>query len=75
MLLKLHASLLASDYFFLFEECAKQYVGETKREFKYRMDEHVRDAHVNRERTVAIHSTKLAIGNNYMEGSGSVTTK
>ena len=33
----------------------KQYVGETKREFKFRMAEHERDTRVKRETPVSIH--------------------
>ena len=36
-------------------KCAKQYVGETKREFRFRMAEHVRDTRVKRETPVSIH--------------------
>ena len=36
-------------------KCVKQYVGETKREFRFRMAEHVRDTRVKRETPVSIH--------------------
>ena len=36
-------------------KCTKQYVGETKRELKFRMAEHVRDTHVKRDTSVSIH--------------------
>ena len=42
-------------YFITCTKYAKQYVGETKRELKYGMAEHVRDTRVKRETPVSIH--------------------
>ena len=42
-------------YLITCKNCAKQYVGETKREFKFRMAEHIRDTRVKRETPVSIH--------------------
>ena len=36
-------------------KCVRQYVGETKREFRYRMTEHIRDTQLNRDTPVANH--------------------
>ena len=36
-------------------KCARQYVGETKWEFRYRMTEHLRDTRLNRDTSVANH--------------------
>ena len=39
--------------------CAKQCVGETKREFKFRMAEHIWDTRVKRETPVSIHLNEV----------------
>ena len=44
-------------------KCAQQYVGETKREFKYRMAEHMRDTGLKRDTPVATHYNE--IGNSF----------
>ena len=39
--------------------CAQQYVGETKREYKYRMAEHMRDTWLKRDKPVATHYNEI----------------
>ena len=50
-----HCTTINLVYLITCTNCAKQYVGETKREFKFRMAEHIRDTRVKRETAVSIH--------------------